>query len=79
MSDQNDFSLRRRSKMIGFIVAEASAIGILFLAGSCAVSSWLTNATLALSVNIVTLAAAAAVAIIPIAFFAITPILPGRH
>ena len=79
MSDQNDFSLQRRSKMIGFIVAEASAIGLLLLAGSFAVSSLLTNPTLALSVNIVTIVAGAAVAIIPIAFFAITPVLPGRR
>ena len=79
MSDQDDFSLRRRSKMIGFIVAEASAIGLLFLAGIFAVSSWLTNPTLALSVNIVTIVAAAAVAIIPIVFFAVAPILPGRR
>jgi hypothetical protein len=79
MSDQNDFNLQRRSKVIGFIVAEASAMGIFFLAGSFAVSSLLTNPTLALSINIVTIVAAAAVAIIPIAFFAVTPVLPGRR
>ena len=61
------------------MVAEASAIGLLFLAGSFAVSSRLTDSTLALSVNIVTIVAAAAVAIIPIAFFAVAPILPGRR
>jgi hypothetical protein len=79
MSDQNDFRLRRRSKLIGFIIAEASAIGLLFLAGSFAVSSRLTDSTLGLSINIVTVVAAAAVAIIPIAFFAVTPVLPGRR
>jgi len=79
MSDPNDFSLQRRSKVIGFIVAEASAIGLLLLAGSFAVSSLLTNPTLVLSVNIVTIVAGAAVALIPIGFFAITPILPGRR
>ena len=68
-----------RSKVIGFIVAEASAIGLLLLAGSFAVSFRLTDATLALLVNGVTIAAAAAVAIIPIAFFAVAPILPGRR
>jgi hypothetical protein len=82
MSDQNAKSglvLRRRSKVIGFIVTEASAIGILFLVGSFAVSSRLTDSTLVWSINILTIAAAAAVAIIPIAFFAVAPILPGRR
>jgi hypothetical protein len=62
--------------VIGFLIAEASAIGLLFLAGSFAVSSRLSDSTLALSINILTIAAAAAVAIIPIAFFAIAPLLP---
>ena len=79
MSDQDTFRERYRSKVIGFMVAEASAISVLFLAGAFAVSSWLTNPTLAFSVNIVTIVAAAAVAIIPIAFFAVAPVLPGRH
>jgi hypothetical protein len=70
---------RHRSKVIGFIIAEASAIGLLLLAGSFAVSLRLTDATLALLVNGVTIIAAAAVAIIPIAFFAVAPILPGRR
>jgi hypothetical protein len=70
---------RHRSKVIGFIIAEASAIGLLLLAGSFAVSFRLTDATLALLVNGVTIAAAAAVAIIPIVFFAVAPILPGRR
>jgi len=78
MSDQTEeteFLQRRRSKLIGFIITEASAIGVLLLAGAFALSR-LANSTLALSVNIVTIAAAAAVAMIPIIFFAIAPILP---
>ena len=70
---------RHRSKVVGFIIAEASAIGLLLLAGSFAVSFRLTDATLALLVNGVTIAAAAAVAIIPIAFFVVAPVLPGRR
>ena len=70
---------RHRSKVIGFIIAEASAIGLLLLAGSFAVSFRLTDATLALLVNGVTIIAAAAVAIIPIVFFAVAPLLPGRR
>ena len=65
-----------RGKLIGFIITEASAIGLLLLAGIFAVSLKPTDPTLALSINIVTIVAAAAVAIIPIAFFAIAPILP---
>jgi len=67
---------RRRSKLIGFIITETSAIGALLLAGICALSLKPTDPTLILSINIVTIIAAAAVAIIPIAFFAIRPILP---
>ncbi len=75
-SEETEFLQRRRNKLIGFIITEASAIGVLLLAGAFALSSRLANSTLALSVNIVTIAAAAAVAMIPIIFFAIAPILP---
>ena len=67
---------RPRSKILGFIIAEASAVGLLLIAGSFALSVRWSDSPLALSINIVTIAAAAAVAIIPIAFFAITPIQP---
>jgi len=79
MSDQENLRDQRRSKVIGFVITEASAIGLLLLAGIFAVSLKPTDPTLALSINIVTIVAAAAVVIIPIAFFAITPILPGRR
>jgi hypothetical protein len=78
-SDQNAKSgllLRRRSKVLTFIIIETSAIGALLLAGIFAVSLKTADPTLALSINVVTIIAAAAVAIIPIAFFAIAPILP---
>jgi len=80
MLDQNTKSgllLRRRSRMIGFLIAEASAIGLLLLVGSLALSARLSDSTLTLLVNVVTIAAAAAVAIIPIIFFAVAPVLPG--
>jgi len=79
MLDQNNFREQGRSRVIRFIIAEAVSVGILLLAGSFAVLSRLTNSTLALSVNIVTIAAAVAVALIPIAYFAMTPVLPGRR
>jgi hypothetical protein len=78
MSDESAKSrllLRRHSKVIGFVITAASAIGILLLVGSLALSVRLSDSTLALLVNILTIAAAA-VAIIPIIFFAVAPILP---
>ena len=78
MSDQNTNSglLRRRSKILQFIIIEASAIGLLLLVGSIAILVRWSDSTLALSINILTIVAAAAVVIIPIAFFAIGPIVP---
>ena len=67
---------RRRSKLIGFIIAEAVAIGLLVIAGTFALSLKPADPNLAFSFNIATIAAAAAVAIIPIIFFAIAPVLP---
>jgi hypothetical protein len=62
--------------MIGFIIAEASAIGSLLLIGSIALSFKPADPALLLSIDILTITAAAAVAVIPIAFFAVAPILP---
>ena len=79
-SDQSAKSgllLRRHNKVIGFLIAEASAIGLLLLIGSLALTLRITDPTLALSINILTIAAGVAVAIIPIIFFAIAPVLPG--
>jgi hypothetical protein len=81
MSDQNSklgLLRRRRSKVIGFIIAEASAIGLLLLSGTFALSLRQADPALVLSMNIVTIMAALAVAMIPIIFFAIAPILPRR-
>ena len=67
---------RRRSKLIAFIIAEAVAIGLLLIAGTFAVLLKHSDPALASSINIATIVAAAAVAIIPIIFFAIAPVLP---
>lgn len=81
MSDQREISgnpERRRSKLIGFLIAEASAIAVLVVAGIFALSPAVLNGSvLAISVNIITIVAAAAVAIIPILFFAIAPVMPS--
>ena len=75
-SYQSPISQRHRNKVVGFIIAEASAIGLLLLFGTFAVSLKPADPTLALSINIVTIMAAAAVAIIPIIYFAVAPVLP---
>lgn len=79
ISDPNGKSAllqRRRRKVIGFIIAEVSAIGVLLLTGALALSLRQADPSLALSVNILTIVAAVAVAATPIIFFAIAPILP---
>jgi len=79
MSDQKPKSgllLRHRNKVVGFVIAEASAIGLLIITGAFAVSLKPADPTLAWSINIATIAAAAAVALIPIIYFAIAPVLP---
>ena len=76
MSDQSNFRSRRRSKLIGFIVAEASAITLLLLAGTLVLSSRPVDSAFVAAMNVVLIAAAAAVAAIPIFFFALPAVLP---
>jgi hypothetical protein len=81
MSDQGEESpllRQRRHKVVGFIITEASAMGLLLLSGTFALSLPLADSAVVWSINVVTIAAAGAVAVIPIIFFAITPILPRR-
>jgi hypothetical protein len=68
--------LRRRNKVVGFLITEAVAIGLLLIAGTFALSLKPADPSLALSINIATIVAAAAVALIPIIYFAIAPVLP---
>jgi hypothetical protein len=79
MSDPNgksELGRRRRRKIIAFIIAEALAIGVLFLAGWFALLPRPADSTLMLPLNFATIAAAVAVALIPIIFFAVAPVLP---
>jgi len=76
MSDQNNFRSRRRSKLIGFIIAEASAICLLLLAGTLVLSSHVVGSTFVAAMNVVLIVAAAAVSVIPIIFFALPAVLP---
>ena len=78
MSDQN--RSRRRSKFLGFIIAEAVAIGVLLLAGMFVLAAHPVNSTVVTALNVVLFAAAGGVAAIPILFFAFAPILPrSKH
>jgi hypothetical protein len=82
MSNQppiSDYVHARRRKVIGFLITEAVALGVLLLAGVFAILWKSADPTLALSVNVVTITAAVAVAIIPIVFFAMAPVLPRRE
>ena len=79
VSDQNTKSgllLHRRSKLIGFLIVELSTVAVLIVVGTFAVSLKPADPTLAVLIDIVTIIAAVAVALIPIAFFGIAPILP---
>lgn len=68
---------RRRSRLIGFVIAEGAAVAALLMSATYALSSSrFSDSGLATSANIVTIVAAAAVAIIPIICFAIAPLLP---
>ena len=73
---KSEFVRRRRRKIVAFMISEALAIGVLLLAGALAVSSRAADVSLSRALNIATIAAAAAVALIPIIFFAVAPVLP---
>ena len=74
MSDQNQS--RRRSKIIGFVIAEAVAIGVLLLVAAFVVVTRPIDPAVITTLNVVMLAAAGGVATMPIFFFALAPILP---
>jgi hypothetical protein len=67
---------RRRSKLLGFIIAETVAVGVLLLAGVFVLSARPVNSMIITTLNVVMLAASGSAAVIPILFFAFTPILP---
>ena len=67
---------RRRSKVLGFVIAEAVAIIVLLLAGTLIVTARAVDSSVVMALNVVMFAAAGGVATIPILFFALAPILP---
>ena len=64
---------RRRKKLARFFLLEFAAIAVLVPSAGVVLSHDLTNATLVTLMNILTISAAVAVAIIPIMVFAIGP------
>ena len=79
MSDKNGksgFVQRRRRKIIAFLISETLAVGTLLLTGAVAVLARPAHANFIPTLNVATIAAAAAVALIPIIFFAVAPVLP---
>ena len=72
----SDHEQSRRSKVLGFIIAETVAIIVLLLAGTFVVAAHPVNAGVVTALNVVLFAAAGGVATIPIFFFALAPILP---
>lgn len=77
VSNQN--RSHRRSKVLGFIIAETVAVGVLLLAGTFVLAARPINSLVITTLNVVMLAAAGGVAIIPILFFAFTPVLPRER
>ena len=61
---------------MGFVIAESVAIGVLLLAATFALVTRPVDPGVLTTLNVVMLAAAGGVAIIPIFYFALAPILP---
>lgn len=75
-NDQPHLNERCRGKFIAFMISEASALGVLLPSLGFGLLRRFSNPTLALSMNVLTIAAAAAVAIIPIIFYATARTIP---
>jgi hypothetical protein len=67
---------RRKMKMRRFIACEGLALGLLLPLVILGLSRELSSPAVVWSMNVITIAAAVAAAVIPIIFFAFTPTLP---
>jgi hypothetical protein len=72
------FREQRRSKFIRFVVLEFFATAVLVPSAWLVLSGRITDPTIVILMNILTIAAAAAAVIVPIFLFALSPALP-RH
>jgi hypothetical protein len=72
------FREQRRSKLIRFVVLEFFATAVLVPSAWLVLSGRITDPTIVVLMNILTIAAAAAAVIVPIFLFALAPALP-RH
>jgi hypothetical protein len=75
-NDQTLLKRRRKMKMRRFIAYESIAVGVLLPLAFVGLTRQVTMPVLVWIVDILTIAAAVAAAVIPIAFFALTPTLP---
>lgn len=75
---QSDAVSPRRAKLLRFIAFELLAIGALAGSASLVSSRRFADPAILSMLNVTTLVAAAAVALIPIVMFAFAPTLPGR-
>jgi len=76
-TDQAQLNARRRAKFTAFVISESAALAILLPLLVLGTLRRFSDPALATSLNVLTIAAAAAVAIIPILFYALTPTIPS--
>ena len=74
--DEAMLNARRQRKFLTFVVFEGVALAVLIPSLVFGMVRRFADPTLALSMNVVTIAAAAAVAILPILFYAIASPIP---
>lgn len=67
---------RRRVKLVWFIGCQALALGVVFALVAVGTTQHFADDSVTLALKILTVVAAAAVAIIPIVFYAMPPTLP---
>ena len=76
-TDQAQLNARRRAKFTAFVISESAALAILLPLLVLGTLRRFSDPALSTSLNVLTIAAAAAVAIIPILFYALTPTIPS--
>jgi hypothetical protein len=76
LNDEEQLNARRRGKLVAFVICEGAALAVLVPSLVFGVFRRFSDPGLAFSMNVVTIAAAAAVALIPILFYAIASPIP---
>ena len=76
-TDEAQLNARRRAKFTAFLISEGAALAILLPLLVLGTVRRFSDPTLATTLNVLTIAAAAAVAIIPILFYALASTIPS--